>query len=41
MNENIGWRLGMQTRRFVRWLSVQETKLQQHGVPYWVTKIPL
>lgn len=41
MERNFGYRLGMQIRRFVRWLSVQETRLQQRGVPYWVTKIPL
>lgn len=41
MKLNFGYRLGMQTRRFVRWLSMQETRLQQRGMPYWITKIPL
>ncbi|MBA8306160.1 hypothetical protein CF038_21620 [Klebsiella michiganensis] len=41
MKLNFGYRLGMQTRRFVRWLSMQETRLQQRGVPSWITKLPL
>lgn len=39
--QNAGYRLGLKTRQFLRWLSVQETRLQQRGVPYWITKLPL
>ncbi|EKT1334689.1 DUF3742 family protein [Salmonella enterica] len=41
MKQNIGYRFGLKTRQFLRWLSVQETRLQQRGVPYWITKLPL
>ncbi|EBL8291850.1 hypothetical protein DLP14_14455 [Salmonella enterica] len=41
MKLNPGYRIGMQTRCFMRWLSKWEAGLQQRGVPYWVTKIPL
>lgn len=41
MKQNLGYRTGMQTRRFMRWLSVWENKMQQQGVPRWVTKMPL
>lgn len=41
MKQNPGYRLGLKIRQFARWLSVQETTLQQRGVPYWITKIPL
>ncbi|EBX8629406.1 DUF3742 family protein [Salmonella enterica subsp. enterica] len=41
MKQNLGYRIGMQTRRFMRWLSVWENEMQQQGVPRWVTKIPL
>ncbi|EIV4461502.1 DUF3742 family protein [Salmonella enterica] len=41
MKQNsVGYRLGLQTRRFMRWFSVQENRLQQHGVPDWLVKIP-
>ncbi|HCA7140244.1 TPA: DUF3742 family protein [Klebsiella michiganensis] len=39
--QNIGYSLGFRTRQFIRWLSVQEIRLQQRGVPYWITKLPL
>lgn len=39
--QNAGYRLGLLTRQFLRWLNVQETRLQQRGVPYWITKLPL
>lgn len=35
-----GYRLGLRTRRFMGWFSVLENKLQQHGVPDWLVKIP-
>ncbi|HAT6803612.1 TPA: DUF3742 family protein [Citrobacter freundii] len=41
MKQNFGYRAGILTRRFVRWLGVYEVKLQQRGVPRWVTKMPL
>lgn len=41
MKQNLGYRIGMQTRRFVHWLSVWEKEMQQQGVPRWVTKMPL
>lgn len=41
MKQNtLGYRLGLQTRRFIGWFSVQENKLQQRGVPDWLVKIP-
>lgn len=41
MKQNsVGYRLGLQTRRFMRWFSVQENRLQQRGVPDWLVKIP-
>ncbi|MCX8967253.1 DUF3742 family protein [Erwinia psidii] len=41
MKQNLGYRIGMQTRRFMRWLSVWENKMHQRGIPRWVTKVPL
>lgn len=41
MKENIGYRLGVYTRRFIRWLAVQEARLEHKGVSRWVTKMPL
>jgi len=41
MKQNLGYRIGMQTRRFVHWFSVWEKEMQQQGVPRWVTKMPL
>lgn len=39
--QNAGYRLGLKIRQFLHWLNVQETRLQQRGVPYWITKLPL
>ncbi|HAT6801797.1 TPA: DUF3742 family protein [Citrobacter freundii] len=41
MKQNLGYRAGTQTRRFIHWLNVWENEMQQAGVPRWVTKIPL
>ncbi|ENA9696709.1 DUF3742 family protein [Salmonella enterica subsp. enterica] len=41
MKQNAGYRLGRKTRQFLRWLNVLEARLQQRGVPYWITKLPL
>lgn len=41
MKQNFGYRVGTQTRRFMRWLSMWENEMQQWGVPRWVTKMPL
>ncbi|EAA9301189.1 DUF3742 family protein [Salmonella enterica] len=41
MKQNsVGYRLGLQARRFMRWFSVQENRLQQRGVPDWLVKFP-
>ncbi|MGL3288508.1 DUF3742 family protein [Salmonella enterica] len=39
--QNAGYRFGLKTRQFLRWLNVHETRLQQRGVPCWITKLPL
>lgn len=38
---NIGYRLGLHTRRLMGRFNRWETKMQQRGVPRWLTKLPL
>ena len=40
MKQNIGYRLGRHTRRFMNWIADKERGLQQRGVPGWLVKLP-
>ncbi|MDN8600322.1 DUF3742 family protein [Citrobacter sp. S2-9] len=40
MKQNMGYRLGKRTRRFMSRISDYERALQQRGAPGWLSKIP-